>query len=185
MLTPSVEVWSNASAVTPVAFSVALAVVSPAGAVVATASGAGAAPGGGAVTTWAPAAPLALPGAALWHLVDAPLKPALYTLVTTLSVGGAVVQAHNTTFGVRATRWSADTGFWLNGVNTKIKGTANHQDYMAIGVAVPDHIQAQCVYCARCCARLLALGPLADNQPYARPTTLNQQPRVQAQGDGR
>jgi beta-galactosidase len=142
VLTPSVEVWSNASAVTPVAFSVALAVVSPAGAVVATASGAGAAPGGGAVTTWAPAAPLALPGAALWHLVDAPLKPALYTLVTTLSVGGAVVQTHNTTFGVRATRWSADTGFWLNGVNTKIKGTANHQDYMAVGVAVPDHIQA-------------------------------------------
>ncbi len=142
-LTPSVEVWNNATTATP--FSLALSVFSAAGALVATASGSGSAaagaPGAASVTSWAPAAPLALPGAALWHLVDAPLKPALYTLVTSLTVGGTVVHAHNTTFGVRAAAFNASTGFWLNGVSVKIMGTANHQDYAAVGVAVPDHLQ--------------------------------------------
>jgi beta-galactosidase len=142
-LTPSVEVWSNAT--TPTPFSLALNVYSAAGSLVATASGSGSAaagaPGAASVTTWSPAAPLAMPGAALWHLVDAPLKPALYTLVTTLTLGGADVDSRNVTFGVRATNWNATSGFWLNGVNVKIMGTANHQDYAAVGVAVPDHLQ--------------------------------------------
>lgn len=124
-LTPSVEVWNNASSASP--FSVALTVVSASGAVVATASGSGSAAGGGAVTMWAPAAPLAMPGAALWHLVSQPLRPALYTLVTALTVGGVVVDTLNVTFGVRTAEFRADTGFWLNGVNTKILGAANHQ----------------------------------------------------------
>jgi len=73
--------------------------------------------------------------------VDAPLKPALYTLTTQLNVGGVEVDAHNTTFGIRRTAWSNATGFWLNDVNVKILGTANHQDYAGMGVAFPDHLQ--------------------------------------------
>ena len=45
------------------------------------------------------------------------------------------------TFGVRATSWSNATGFSLNGKPFKILGNANHQDFPAVGVAVPDHLQ--------------------------------------------
>lgn len=121
-LTPAVEVWNNAS--TAQAFSVALTVFNAAGAAVATSSGSGTVPAGGAVT-WSPPSPVALPGAALWHLVAPPLKPALYTLTTTLTVGGVAVDATNVTFGVRATWWDAATGFYLNGKATKILGNAN------------------------------------------------------------
>jgi beta-galactosidase len=127
-LSPSVEVWSNASSgAAPVPFTVQLAVYAADGTLVTTASGDGAAPGGGAVTDWAPGAPLGIPRAALWHLVSPPLTPALYALRVTLLVGGAPVDAVNVTFGIRDTAWSNATGFWLNGVATKIFGNANHQ----------------------------------------------------------
>jgi len=138
-LTPSVEVWNNATADS--AFSVALAVVNAAdGTVVATATGSGTVPANG-VITWSPQSPVEMPGASLWHLVTPPLKPALYTLVTTLSVNSVVVDSTNVTFGVRATWWDAATGFYLNGKNTKILGNANHQDFAGVGVAVPHHLQ--------------------------------------------
>lgn len=46
------------------------------------------------------------------------------------------------TFGIRRIRFDAATGFYLNDVATKINGNANHQDAAAVGVAVPDHLQA-------------------------------------------
>ena len=137
VLAPTVEVWSNASQATP--FNVSLRVVDPGGAVVASLTGGGVAAAAG-VTHWA-APNISLPSAALWHLVAPPLTPALYELVTVLSVGGAAVDTTVVTFGVRRTEWRHDTGFWLNGVNTKILGTANHQDFAAVGVAVPDALQ--------------------------------------------
>lgn len=137
VLAPSVEVWSNATQ--PTAFNVTLRVADPTGAVVATASGGGVAVAAG-VTTWA-APNVSLPAAQLWHLVAPPLVPALYTLQTALTVGGVTVDSTTVTFGVRLTEWKHDTGFWLNGVNTKILGTANHQDYAAVGVGVPDALQ--------------------------------------------
>ncbi len=141
ILTPSVEVWNNASSPASAAFTVALTVVDASGAVVATATGSGSVAGAGGVTIWTPSSPLAMPGATLWHLVTLPAKPALYTLVTVLTVGGTAVDATNVTFGVRSTAWDPNTGFWLNGVATKILGNANHQDFPAVGVAVPDHLQ--------------------------------------------
>ena len=98
-----------------------------AGASVATGSGGGSVPGGNGVTIWNYTTPIALPGATLWHLVAPPAMPALYRLQTTLSIGGVVVDAENVTFGIRQTAWDGATGFWLNGINTKILGTANHQ----------------------------------------------------------
>jgi beta-galactosidase len=139
VLSPSVDVWNNATAAS--SFSLTLTVYDASGAAVGSASGSGSVAGGGGVTTWSPSSPIALPGAALWHLVDAPLKPALYTLAVALSVGGAPVDAQNVTFGIRRTRWSNATGFWLNDVNTKILGTANHQDFAGMGVAFPDALQ--------------------------------------------
>ena len=38
-------------------------------------------------------------------------------------------------------RDSRDPRSWLNGIPFKILGNANHQDYAAVGVAVPDHLQ--------------------------------------------
>lgn len=138
-LTPSIEVWNNATAVSP--FCLAVTVTDASGATVGTAAGCGTAPGGGAVTTWSPAAPIALPQAALWHLVAAPLKPALYSMAVSLTVSGAATDAGSARFGVRQTEWKSDTGFWLNGVSTKILGMANHQDMSSVGVGVPDHLQ--------------------------------------------
>lgn len=42
-----------------------------------------------------------------------------------------------TRFGFRTICMNAETGFWLNGENIKIKGMCNHQDHAGIGVAVP------------------------------------------------
>ena len=43
----------------------------------------------------------------------------------------------NTRFGFRTIRLDADTGFWLNGENMKLKGFCCHQDHAGTGVAVP------------------------------------------------
>ena len=104
--------------------------------------------------------------ARLW----APEHPALYTLTTTVApttsggtvetapayrsssssssaaaaaaAAAAAVDVVNTTFGVRTIRFDAARGFFLNGVATKIRGCANHQDIAGLGVAVPDALQA-------------------------------------------
>ena len=137
VLVPSVEVWSNASQATP--FNVTLRIIDPAGAVVAVHTGGGVALPSG-VTHWA-SPNISLTGASLWHLVAPPLTPALYSLATTLTVGGVDVDSTSVTFGIRKTDWRHATGFWLNDLNTKILGTANHQDYAAVGVGVPDALQ--------------------------------------------
>jgi hypothetical protein len=137
---PSVEVWNNGSAAG--SFSLVIGVVDAAGNVVAGTTGSGSVAGNGGVTIWNATAPVPLANASLWHLVAPPLQPALYTLTVQLSVGGVQVDAMNATFGVRRTRWDAATGFYLNDVATKIVGHANHQDFAAVGVAVPDVLQA-------------------------------------------
>jgi len=138
VVNPFIEVWSNSS--TSASFSLSVQVVDSNGNVVGTSSGSGSVPPYGNVT-WSPASPISLNSASLWHLVYPPLVPSLYTLVTVLSVNNVPIDMHNVTFGIRETQWRNDTGFWLNGINTKILGSANHQDFAAVGVAVPDHIQ--------------------------------------------
>jgi len=133
-----VDVASTATS--DVSFSLTLTVLGPDGVVAATASGNGTV-SNGATVTWAPASPVLLPQAPLWHLVDPPLAPALHTLEVQLAVGGVPVDAVNVTFGVRLAAFDNATGFWLNGVRTKILGWSNHQDFAAVGVAVPDHLQ--------------------------------------------
>jgi beta-galactosidase len=46
-------------------------------------------------------------------------------------------------FGVRDAKFEADTGFWLNGRNIKLKGVALHADGGAVGAAVPIAIWRQ------------------------------------------
>jgi beta-galactosidase len=61
--------------------------------------------------------------------------PNLYAAVTLVSVGGVVVDAYRTTFGVRTLELSPDRGLIVNGEAMKIKGVCNHHDLGALGAA--------------------------------------------------
>jgi beta-galactosidase len=78
-----------------------------------------------------------IPTPALWSLEN----PQLYRLVTTVSVGGLLVDRQETSFGVRTVGFDPDIGFLLNGERYEIHGTCNHQDHAGVGVALPDALQ--------------------------------------------
>lgn len=65
-----------------------------------------------------------------------PSSPSMYSVVTTVSVGGAVVDTYTTPFGIRTLAFDANTGFSLNGTKLKIQGVCNHHDLGALGSAV-------------------------------------------------
>lgn len=105
-------------------------------------------------------ATIPLANAALWSIET----PVLHRLVTTVREGGAIRDRYVTNFGVRTIRWDANSGFWLNGRNIKLKGTNNHQDHAGLGVALPDEIQ---VYRLE---RLKAMGSNAYRASHNPPT---------------
>jgi beta-galactosidase len=65
-----------------------------------------------------------------------PSSPTLYSVVTTVSVGGSVVDTYTTPLGIRTFTFDASTGFTLNGTKMKLNGTCNHHDLGALGAAV-------------------------------------------------
>ena len=65
-----------------------------------------------------------------------PSSPTLYAVVTTVSVGGSVVDTYTTSFGIRTFAFDASKGFTLNGQSVKLNGTCNHHDLGALGAAV-------------------------------------------------
>ncbi|GAB2504876.1 hypothetical protein GCM10008940_03400 [Microbulbifer agarilyticus] len=79
---------------------------------------------------------LSLTAPALWS----PDNPALYLAKTSVVLEDQVVDQLTTHFGVRDIRFDADSGFYLNGVNTAIKGVNLHHDAGAVGVAVPKDV---------------------------------------------
>ena len=88
---------------------------------------------GGAVQV---AANLSFANAELWSIP----RPYLYTLSTSLSVGGATVDAVNTSVGVRALSWDADTGLAVNTQPVKLRGFCNHESFAGVGAALADRI---------------------------------------------
>jgi beta-galactosidase len=68
----------------------------------------------------------------LWSVAT----PTLYSAITTVSAGGAVVDTYATSFGIRTFAFSATSGFTLNGAPVKLNGTCNHHDLGALGAAV-------------------------------------------------
>jgi beta-galactosidase len=68
----------------------------------------------------------------IWSLTS----PTLYSMVTTVTVGGAVVDTYTTSFGIRTFAFDANNGFTLNGESVKLNGTCNHNDLGALGAAV-------------------------------------------------
>ncbi len=96
----------------------------------------------------------------LWSLE----KRNLYTLLTEIEAGGAIVDRYETRFGIRSMHFDADQGFFLNGEPVKIKGTCNHQDHAGLGVALPDAAQAFRV------RTLQEMGCNADRSAHNPPT---------------
>jgi len=79
---------------------------------------------------------LRVPGAALWDVES----PALYTLVTELLRGDAVLDRRETLFGFRSAIWRAE-GFYLNGRKLKLLGLNRHQSWPYVGYAMPESMQ--------------------------------------------
>ncbi|WP_029269739.1 beta-galactosidase GalA [Flavobacterium sp. KJJ] len=73
----------------------------------------------------------------LWDIES----PILYRLSTQIKQNGKIVDSYETPFGIRAIRFDAEKGFFLNGKPLKLKGTNNHQDHAGIGTALPDELQ--------------------------------------------
>ena len=76
---------------------------------------------------------IVIPNPQLWNLND----PKLYHAVSQVRLGGKIADEQTTTFGIRDAHFEADTGFWLNGKNIKLKGVCLHADGGAFGAAVP------------------------------------------------
>ena len=70
----------------------------------------------------------------LWNLDSPALYKASVRIVTDT---GEVLDDDTVTFGIRDMQFKADSGFWLNGRNIKLKGVAIHADGGAFGMAVP------------------------------------------------
>lgn len=78
-----------------------------------------------------------VPAPALWS----PDSPALYTLVSALAVGGAVVDEVTTVFGIRSICMSAETGLVLNGQPLKLRGGDVHHDNGPLGACAYDRAE--------------------------------------------
>ena len=94
-----------------------------------------------------------------------PESPLLYSLVTTVSSGGRVVDSVTTSFGIRTVGFDANKGFMLNGEPYQLKGTSNHQDSAGVGSALPDSVQYYRI------ARLKEMGCNAYRTAHNPPTS--------------
>ena len=67
--------------------------------------------------------------------------PYLYRVVSVVQQQGRVLDSDATSFGFRTIRYDPDHGFFLNGKPVKIQGTCNHQDFVGVGIGVPDGLE--------------------------------------------
>jgi len=72
----------------------------------------------------------------LWSVDD----PALYTLTVFVSSNKKIIDKYVEAVGIRNIRIDADSGFFLNNQNIKLKGVCIHDDAGALGVAVPEAV---------------------------------------------
>jgi len=72
----------------------------------------------------------------LWDIEN----PHLYKAISSVILNDKVVQQYTTTFGIRTIKFDANTGFYLNGKNMKIKGVCLHHDGGLVGAAVPKGV---------------------------------------------
>ncbi|WEA00643.1 glycoside hydrolase family 2 protein [Mucilaginibacter sp. SJ] len=67
-----------------------------------------------------------------------PDHPYLYTAVTTVYEGAKKIDEERHAFGIRSIKWTADSGFFLNGKHLYLKGANVHQDHAGWGDAVTN-----------------------------------------------
>jgi hypothetical protein len=72
----------------------------------------------------------------LWNLK----APYLYTLKTTVTKSGTIIDETTTTTGIRQFTFDPDKGFALNGEWMKMKGLCIHHDAGVLGAAVPREV---------------------------------------------
>lgn len=72
-----------------------------------------------------------LPRPQRWDLAT----PRLYTAVTRVFVGGNLVDQTETAFGIRSFAFTADDGFYLNGLRVQLQGVCLHSDLGPLGMA--------------------------------------------------
>ncbi len=113
-------------------FDLEQSVTAPDGRMVASRTLAGLRLASGASNEFSTDLPVATP--ALWTLA----RPALHRLVTTIRVAGAVLDRHETPFGIRTIRFDPNQGFFLNDQHIVLKGVNLHTDHAGVGVALPD-----------------------------------------------
>ena len=80
-----------------------------------------------------------------WQKIKAPQcwgpdHPVLYSLVSRVYAQGILVDEIRTPFGIRTFYFDPNRGFFLNGVNRKLKGLCLHHDGGVVGAAVPDDV---------------------------------------------
>ena len=72
----------------------------------------------------------------LWDLDN----PYLYTLHTSIEADQNILDKTETKVGIRSIRFDANTGFYLNDQNIKLKGVCIHHDAGCLGSAVPREV---------------------------------------------
>lgn len=72
----------------------------------------------------------------LWDIDD----PNLYSAKLRLYYNENVCDEYIVSFGIRDIRFHADSGFYLNGKNIKIKGLCCHHDHAGMGIAVTKSV---------------------------------------------
>ncbi|WP_375353367.1 glycoside hydrolase family 2 TIM barrel-domain containing protein [Paenibacillus enshidis] len=67
-----------------------------------------------------------------------PKSPAMYEARTMIYCEGVEVDRYTTPFGIREIKFDAQEGFFLNGINLKLKGVCIHHDLGCLGAAYHD-----------------------------------------------
>ncbi|HTN35996.1 MAG TPA: DUF4982 domain-containing protein, partial [Arachidicoccus sp.] len=67
-----------------------------------------------------------------------PDHPYLYTVVTEVYSKGNLIDTYRTPLGIRWFKFTADSGFYLNGKHLQLRGMNIHADYGGLGTALPD-----------------------------------------------
>ena len=74
---------------------------------------------------------LQLKNPSLWNTET----PYLYTVLTRVFEKGKLIDEVSTVTGIRSIEWKTETGFWLNGINTKLLGVCEHYEGGPVGGA--------------------------------------------------
>lgn len=67
-------------------------------------------------------------------------SPRMYKAVISLIQNSKKIDVNDVGFGIRSIKFDVDKGFFLNGVNTKIKGVCLHHDGGLVGASVPKDV---------------------------------------------